>query len=146
MVWVDASTLGSGGSGSAKIQYSRQNVDIVTAWQCMPMVLVPTGQAKLASTSLLATYKYDGLVSDTSIDVASIGLIQTGGVLSATVTTWQTVTGEGIGLTEGADYYISNTAGRLTKDPTTITGVLQLVGVALSTTDFLLKDAIPITL
>ena len=90
MVWADVNSIISG--SSVKINNSRTNQDIVTLWQCAPTILVPNGYAKLASSSLLASYKYDGLVQDPSITVGATGLIQAAGILTAVTTTWYNIT------------------------------------------------------
>ncbi len=64
-------------------------------------------------------------------------LTQFAGPMSLTVDEWTAVTGEVIGLTPGAVYFVSTaTAGKLTKIPPTGDGNLSSqVGVAVSNTD-----------
>lgn len=76
-----------------------------------------------------------GLVADTSIASAGSGSIQTDGVLTATTTQWDAVTGQTGGLTPGSEYWLdAATAGKLTTSVPGAGNYLTLVGTALSTT------------
>ena len=133
-------------SGEAKITLSRINNDSYSLAQCMPVALTSGNNVIRASSSLLLAYPYNGLVSDVSISVGYTGIIQAYGLLTTSTPTWQDLTGESSGLTEGATYYVSNTIGCITKDTSSITSVLQVVGVAMSTTTMLLTNSSPILL
>ena len=92
------------------------------------------GAVKLANANASGTVRVVGLVSATSISSAAAGAVATAGVLTATPTQWDAVTGQSGGLTFGAQYYLSNTtAGALTTTVPT-SGFVNPVGVALSTT------------
>ena len=72
--------------------------------------------------------------------------IAVAGIVTATTTQWNAVTGGGSGLTPGAKYYLSGTtAGGLT---TTVpsTNYLIFMGTALSTTQLELADCVPVRL
>lgn len=92
------------------------------------------GSVKLATANAAGTKDAIGLVAATSIASAVAGPVATSGVVTATATQWDAVTGQTGGLTFGARYYLSNTtAGALTTSPPTSGYVVQ-VGIALSTT------------
>ena len=94
---------------------------------------------KLANANAAGTKNVVGLVFDTSINSGASGSVAISGSISATTTQWDAVTGQSGGLTAGAKYYLSNsTAGGLTTTAPT-TGYAAPVGVALSTTKFVLN-------
>lgn len=78
-----------------------------------------------------------GLVAQASINASSSGIIKTSGVLSASTTQWDAVTGGSGGLTPNSRYYLdSSTAGKLTATaPTTAGQYVCPVGLAISTTE-----------
>lgn len=98
-----------------------------------------SGAVKLANANAAATVNVVGLVQATSINSGAAGDIATGGVVEATTTQWDAVTGQTGGLTFGARYYLSNASnGALTTTAPT-SGFVVLVGVALSTTKLALQ-------
>lgn len=105
-----------------------------------------SGTVKLAQANAAATRLCIGLVMDTSIANSANGNIQTSGIVTATTTQWNAVTGGGSGLTTGSKYYLSgSTAGGLTSTLPT-TNYLVLVGTAISTTQLELIDSTPVRL
>lgn len=93
-----------------------------------------SGSVKLAVANASGTKDIVGLVASTSVASGVAGTIAVSGVVTATTTQWDAVTGQTGGLTFGARYYLSNTtAGALTTTPPASGYVIQ-VGVALSTT------------
>lgn len=103
-------------------------------------VYVSSGDTvRLANANAASTKNVVGLVYDASISAAATGSISTSGVVTATTTQWDAVTGQSGGLTAGSKYYLSNTtAGNLTTTPPT-TGYVAPVGFALSTTKMILN-------
>ena len=105
-----------------------------------------SGTVKLAKADASGTRLVTGLVLDTTIANTSTGNIAVEGVITATTTQWNAVTGGAGGLTAGAKYWLSNgTAGGITATAPT-TGWLVYVGKALSTTQLELAIASPIRL
>ena len=106
------------------------------------------GSVDLAQADAAGTVEVLGLVRATSIASAASGSIQTNGVLTATTTQWDVVTGETGGLTAGAPYFLDpDTAGMLTQTaPGTAGDFVVRVGLALSTTEMMIDAAPPIKL
>jgi hypothetical protein len=106
-----------------------------------------SGTVKLAQANASGTRLVTGLVLDVSIASAASGNIGVDGILTATTTQWNAVTGGASGLTAGSKYFLSNsTAGGLTTTAPT-TGWLVYVGKALSTTQMELAPcSVPIRL
>lgn len=97
--------------------------------------------ARLANANAAGTKNVVGLVFDTTINAAASGSVAVSGSLTATTTQWDAVTGQSGGLTPGAKYYLSNTtAGNMTTTAPS-TGYICLIGIALSTTKFVLHPA-----
>ena len=94
-----------------------------------------TFQPSTANSSSAA--KVIGLVKDTSIAASAGGVVQIDGVLSATTTQWNTITGGSGGLSVGSSYFLSpTTAGRLTTTAPSTGGEYVLpIGTAISTTE-----------
>ncbi|MHC4121381.1 MAG: hypothetical protein ACYSWO_28240 [Planctomycetota bacterium] len=101
-----------------------------------PVYVKSDGDVDLAKADAAATTKVAGIVADTSIAAAATGVIAVGGMLTATTTQWDAVTGDTGGLTPGATYYLDpDTAGKLTDTaPTTELDYVARVGYAESTT------------
>ena len=96
--------------------------------------------ARRAFATGIATAKVIGICVSTSVANGSAMLIQTSGVVQATTTQWDTVTGDSGGLTAGSYYYLGTSVGSLTKTaPQTLGQVVAQVGKALSTTELLLE-------
>lgn len=92
------------------------------------------GQVKLANANAAGTTNVVALVAATSISSSASGNLAVSGVLTATTTQWDAVTGQSGGLTFGATYFLSNTtAGALTTTAPT-SGHIVPVGVAIGTT------------
>jgi len=93
----------------------------------------------LANANSYSTAVAIGIVTNTTVASAAQGNIAVSGVVTATTTQWDAVTGQSGGLTTGARYYLSNTtAGALTTTAPT-TGVLAPIGIAISTTKMVLS-------
>lgn len=90
-----------------------------------------------ARANASGTSKVHGLVFDASIANSASGQVCTDGVLTATTTQWDAVTGQTGGLTAGADYFLDPaTAGKLTTTPPSTVGQFNVyVGRAKSSTD-----------
>ena len=102
-----------------------------------PVYVKANGNVDKASAAASGSRKVLGLVKDASIAASASGYIQTDGVLSATTAEWAAVTGDTGGLTPGADYFLSTTAGKLTTTPPSGSGqYVMKVGMAISTTEF----------
>ena len=105
-----------------------------------------SGTFKLAQANSSSSRLCVGIIMDTTIASAASGNIAVAGIVTATTTQWNAVTGGGSGLTPGAKYYLSGTnAGGLT---TTVpsTNYLIFMGIALSTTQLELADCVPVRL
>lgn len=93
-------------------------------------------QVDKASAGASGTKKVLGLVLTTSIAAAASGFIQTDGVITATTAQWDAVAGTTGGLTFGAIYYLSATAGLITATaPSAAGNFVCPVGLALSPTE-----------
>jgi hypothetical protein len=95
------------------------------------------GAVDKANAAASGTKAVLGLVGVASISASASGVIQTDGVLSGTTGEWDAVTGETGGLTPGAVYYLSTTAGQLSQTAPSGSGqYVTKVGMAISTTEF----------
>lgn len=113
---------------------------------CQAVYSDTSGTVKLAQANAVGTLRFTGFVLDTTISSAASGNIRTNGVMTATTTQWNAVTGQGSGLTVNAKYYLSNTtAGNITTTLPT-TNYLVYIGKALSTTQMQLNAATPVRL
>jgi len=93
----------------------------------------------LANANSFATALAIGIVTNTTVANGAAGNIAVSGVITATTTQWDAVTGQSGGLTTGAKYYLSNTtAGAMTTTAPT-SGVLAPIGIALSPTKLVLN-------
>jgi hypothetical protein len=106
-----------------------------------PVYNQAAGAVKKAQANATGTARVMGLVADASIAAAASGAIATDGVLTATTTQWDAVTGETGGLTFGAIYFLDPAnAGKLTRTvPSTAGQLVVKVGIALSSVDFLVE-------
>ena len=102
-----------------------------------PVYISSNDTVQLAEANASGTVGVIGLVAQASISASSVGSIQVEGILTATTTQWNSITGGSSGLTAGTKYYLSaTTAGLLTTTPTTTIGQYVLrVGRAISTTE-----------
>ena len=103
-----------------------------------PVYSDANGGVKKARANALGTSIVVGIVNDDpSIAAATSGSIATSGVMTATTTQWDAVTGQVGGLTFGTRYYLdAATAGKLTiTAPTTAGNQVVEIGIAMSTID-----------
>jgi hypothetical protein len=131
-------------------------VDIVSATNAnagviaigQPVYVSGADAVNLAQANASGTVEVLGLVKDVSVNAAATANIQTDGVLTATTTQWDAVTGDTGGLNAGAVYYLdAATAGKLTTTaPTEVGQYVVRVGKALSTTDLEISIGQPIKL
>jgi len=95
-----------------------------------------SGQVDKARANATGTKSVIGLVADASIGASSSGQIQTDGILTATTTQWDAITGQTGGLTPGTEYWLdAATAGQLTTSVPGSGNFLVRVGTALTATD-----------
>lgn len=97
---------------------------------------------KKAQANAAGTKNVIGLVAATSIAPAASGAVTTDGVLTATTTQWDAVvTGGAGGLLFNTKYFLDpTTAGKLTTTaPTTVGQYVVEIGIALSTTELLVR-------
>lgn len=93
----------------------------ITVGMCVYISAAATVKKALANAA--ATANAFGMVYDVSITNAAIGQIATFGLVNATTTAWDAVTGQTGGLTQGADYYMDpTTAGKITSTPPSTVG------------------------
>ncbi len=113
-----------------------------------PVYVFGAGSVKRAQGNALSTSKVLGLWVDPSTAAAATGQVGLNGLLTATTTQWDAVTGQTGGLTSGAIYYVDPvTAGKLTSTaPSTVGQVVAPVGIALSTTDFEINEGLRVLL
>lgn len=111
-------------------------------------VYITGTNADLAQANAQSTIRVAGLVLDTSVAAASPAEILTDGILTATTTEWDAVTGETGGLTAGADYFLDPAnPGQLTQTAPSAAGEFVVrVGHALSTTEFEIEVQQPVKL
>lgn len=109
-------------------------------------VVASGGNAVPAQADAASTIRVAGLVQDITVADGDPADILTDGILVATTTQWDAVTGQTGGLTEGADYFLDAASpGQLTTTPPT-TGYIVRVGHALSDTEFEIEVQQPIKL
>ncbi len=106
------------------------------------------GTVDLAQADALGTAEILGFVKDISISAATLGAIQTDGILTATTGQWDAVAGTTGGLTAGTIYYLDpSTAGNITETAPTSAGQYVIrVGKAISTTELEISITEPIKL
>jgi hypothetical protein len=106
------------------------------------------GNVDKAQANAATVTEVFGLVMDTAIASGVAGNVQMDGIVEATTTQWDAVTGGTGGLTPGAIYFLSAaTAGRLTlAPPTTVGHYVARVGRAVSATKMDLAIEQPIKL
>jgi hypothetical protein len=105
-------------------------------------------EVKKARANASGTSNAIGLAADVTVAAGASANIQTDGVLTATTGQWDTITGGSGGLTPGSKYFLDDaTAGKLTATaPTSTSSYVQEVGIALSTTDMLIRPRYSILL
>jgi hypothetical protein len=133
---------------------SIQEVDAInlTNGEAAPIVIgtavymFAAGSVKKARANAVGTTPVIGLVAQTTITNAVAGAIQVDGILAASTAQWDAVAGTTGGLTFGVRYYLSEaTAGLLTATAPS-TGFVQEVGIALSSTELLIRPGAVIKL
>jgi hypothetical protein len=112
-----------------------------------PVYVKSNGAVDKARANALSTCNTLGLVRDTSISAAASGAIQFIGILTATTTQWDAITLESGGLTPGAYYYVSTSAGLLSQTaPSTVGEVVKEALFAISSTEALIVHTYAILL
>ena len=114
-----------------------------------PVYVFGADQFKKAQANASAPSKAWGMVYDSpNIANGASGQVATDGIVTATTTQWDAVTGQTGGLTPGSDYFLdAATSGKMTTTPpTTIGQYVVKLGKALSTTKFDLSVDSPILL
>lgn len=108
-----------------------------------PVYLSAADTVDLADASALSTAKVIGLAY-AAASAGGAGTLVSEGIVS--VANWTSVIGAA-SLTAGAEYYLSETTGQLTTTaPTTAGACVVRVGIALSTTDFLVAIRVVVQL
>jgi hypothetical protein len=132
---------GGGGGGGAVTTVERTNDNASTVVIGQPVYTKANGNVDEAQADAAATTKVTGLVSDESIASAAAGDIIVDGILTATTTQWDAVTGKVGGLSINSIYYLDpNTVGQLTDTAPTTTGdYVAPIGLALSTTELCIR-------
>jgi len=104
-----------------------------------PVYVSAADTVKRAKADAASTAAVVGLAYEASTSASSLGLIKPDGVLKATTTQWDAVTGGSGGLTAGSLYYLdAATAGKLTTtSPSTAGQYVVKVGRALSSTELM---------
>ena len=113
-----------------------------------PVYVFDNDGVKKAQANASGTAKVLGLVTNSSVSAGASATIQTNGVLTATTTQWDAITGQSGGLTAGSYYFLDpSTSGKLTTTAPTSAGQLVVnVGLALSTTEMQINPEKPILL
>lgn len=126
--WTDKNAL--------EDQVSLINANAGTIVICQAVYISAAGSVDLAQADSVATANVFGLVADASVLTTDPGLVQYGGILTATTGQWDTVTGDSGGLTAGSNYYLDETTpGSLTTTkPSAVGEVVEPIGLAVSTT------------
>lgn len=131
----------SGSSGSSSLvtdSFTNNNAGTIVIGRAV-YATTTTDKVDLAIANSATAAQAIGLVAATSIASSASGAIAFAGIMSATTTQWDVVTGQSGGLTPGAMYFLSNTtAGALTTTAPT-TGYITPIGRALSTTKMALR-------
>ena len=104
----------------------------------MPVYVSATNAVKRAQANAMATSNVYGIMFDVTTAALAFGQVAVDGVVTATTTQWDAVTGQTGGLTPNATYYLDpTTIAKLTTASITTPGqVIQQVGKAGSITDF----------
>lgn len=128
--------------------FNRTNVNAGALVIGTPVYVPSAGDVDKARANATATKDVLGLIADVSVPAATPGAVQTDGVLVATTTQWDAVTGQTGGLTPGSVYFLdAATAGKLTVTAPTADGeFVARVGLATSTTELEISILTPIKL
>jgi hypothetical protein len=113
--------------------------------KCQPVCSTGVDTVTLADASSIATAYVLGLSIDVSIADGAEGDFQSDGSLFADVSDWDAVTGQVGGLTSGARYFLSLTAGRLTTAAPIGSGEVWVpIGIALDARSLVINLQTPI--
>ena len=153
ILWWSAPRLKQIGSADTILGYGANmqvltNVNVGAIVIGAPVYSPSAGNFDKARANAISTSDTVGLVADTSVGASAAGNVQVNGIVTATTTQWDAVTGGSGGLTAGSVYYLDPaTAGKLTTTaPTTVGQTVVRIGVALSTTQLELGIEQPILL
>ena len=119
---------------TAVVQQALTNNQGSTINICQAVYSDSSGTVKLAQANASGTRLAVGFVLDTSINASSSGNIAVDGVITATTTQWNAVTGGSSGLTAGAKYWLSTSTPGANTSTAPTTNWLVFMGKALSTT------------
>lgn len=136
----DAAVWESTGNGSGTIlELENENASPIVIGA--PVYLSGESLCDLAQADDITTSRAIGLVADTSIASATIGNVQTAGLLEATTTQWDAITGDTGGLIPNLLYYVSvDNVGKLVRtSPKVLGDPLCRVGQAISPTQMNIK-------
>jgi len=127
--------------------FTKNNANAGTITIGQPVYITST-DVDLAQANAQSTIRVAGLVYDTSVLTATPATVLVDGILTATTTQWDAVTGQSGGLTPGANYFLDpSTPGKLTLTaPTTVGQFVVRVGYAISSTEFEIEIGQPIKL
>jgi hypothetical protein len=125
------------------------NANAAAVVVCAPVYVSANDSFDKAQANAPATTDVFGLVSQSpSVAAGATGPVRSGGVLAATTAQWDAVAGTTGGMARGTYYYLDPaTAGKLTATaPSTAGQFVVEVGLALSTTELLIRPRPPILL
>lgn len=113
-----------------------------------PVYAVSATNVDSAQADAQGTIRVVGLTLSITLNATDAGDILVDGILTATTTQWDAVTGQSGGLTPNANYFLDPSApGKLTTvAPTTAGQFVVRIGYALSTTEFEIEIGQPIKL
>ena len=114
--------------------FSVQNSESFSLTKGTPVSLVSPGVVKAASASSPDTCY--ALVMGDPLAAGGYGLVTDSAVLTFLAVDWDLVTENSLHKIPGAAYYLSHTPGKITNTPNVSSGVLVLVGFAVSETTF----------
>lgn len=101
---------------------------------CRAVYVSGPGTVKLANANAFPTTNVVGLVAEASVASSASGSIAVAGVLEATTTQWDIVTGQTGGLTSGSTYFLSAATNGAITSTAPGSGHIVPVGVAISPT------------
>ena len=129
-------SINSPQSGPAQVTLTNDEASPVVI--CAPVYMDAADGFKKAQANASGTRKVIGLVGTSpSITNATSGQVNVSGVMTATTTQWDAVTGGSGGLTFNTTYYLDpTTSGKLTSTaPSTVGQYVVEIGIAVSTTE-----------
>ena len=118
-----------------QVQLTNNNAGVLVIGT--PVYAVANDAVDKAMANAVGTINVIGLIADVSVAASTAGSVQHDGILVATTTQWDAVTGLTGGLVKDNIYYIdAATAGKLTSTaPTTAGQFVKEIGTAISTTE-----------